>query len=94
MQTGMEWAIYALALAVGIVYAAAVALWRHLDPEGSNTALIVVIHDGLVLGFVALLQGLEVAATVFAVLALVGVPQIIGYQIDVALAKRRRRLEL
>jgi hypothetical protein len=82
MQLGEQWTIYALAFAVGVIYAITVAVWRRIAPNARTTALKVVIGDALVAGFVWPMWGPEVAASLLALLALMGIPQIIGYHID------------
>jgi len=79
----MEYAqlfLFAVAFVVGCLYAAVIWVWRQYEPVGL-TAFWVVIGDGLVAVFVALLYGLEVAAGVVALLALMGGPQIVGYHV-------------
>lgn len=79
---------YMLAGVVGVLYAIITAIWRRYSLEDGSTAFSVVIGNGLVVAVFAAMWGLEVAASLLALMAIMGIPQIIGYHIDYALRNR------
>jgi hypothetical protein len=71
----------------GLLYAALVWWLREADPDHGLTPWLVVVGDGLVCVGLYLRLGQEAALELLALLAIAGVPQIVGYTV----ARTRRR---
>ncbi len=91
MDAGLVYAVMALA---GLLYAGLVYWLREADPDHGLTAWLVVTGDMLVAVGLWLRLGPEAAQELLVLLAITGVPQIVGY--TVARTRRRRgdKLEL
>jgi hypothetical protein len=82
-------ALYTIMALAGLLYAAVVYVLREADPDHGLTPWLVVVGDGLVVAGLYLRLGAEAALELLLLLAIAGVPQIVGY--TVARTRRRRR---
>lgn len=93
MDSGLVYVVMVLA---GLLYAGLVYWLREMDPDHGLTPWLVVVGDALVAVGLWMRLGQDAAMELLILLALTGMPQIVGYTVARVRGKRAKagRLEL